>query len=328
MLPLPQSKDEVIRAFHELLAQRKKLRSQISTKEEIALDEERKELVKTASQHTSDVIVKGLADLQLELGESLDTLSQKLKDEISKLEEIKSSIAYEKDHLQELDHTKVAADALFILKKEQEALWKNFEEERTQKFEELEGEISKKRKNWEKELKEFESRLSDQDEQTQHLRGREKEDYSYELGRTQKIEIDQFAELKKLLERELAETELKKQKNWSKREKHLTQNEEKFNEYKSKVDNFEEELDEAKKKARDEAIKEASRAAKVKADLLAKEMEGNQQVFEMQIQTLEDTISKQQSQLEKLQAELKAAQSQVQNLSVRAFEGNKEKNEA
>ena len=315
-----KSKDEVMRAFANLLEERKRLRAKILTKEENAQQEKNKEIVATASQYTTAAIVKGLADLQLELGKSVNELSQKLQSELSKLDEIKAAIEFETQHLKDINDTQIAADALFMLRQEQEANNKAFDEEVAAKLQTLEDEIAKIREEWEKEQKEHDLMVEERTESLKKDREKELADYIYELDRTYKIEADAFAERRKLLERELLETEATKIKDWAMRDKILEINKPKFDEYKAKVDGGDEEIKEAVKKAREEAIKTTSRETKIKADLFEKEMEGSKQVFELQIQSLEGTIEKQTTQVEKLQNELKEALLQIQNLSFKAIE--------
>jgi flagellar biosynthesis chaperone FliJ len=58
----------------------------------------------------------------------------------------------------------------------------------------------------------------------------------------------------------------------------------------------------------------------VAAALKAKEAEGSKKVYEMQVQSLENTIEKNKEQIDKLSAELKEALTQVQSLSLTALE--------
>ena len=320
MTQIQKSKTELMQDFYALLEEYKTLQKQIITQEEKARKESHKEMVTTTSTYTADSIVKGLAGLQLGFSDSLENLSLQLQNELNKMEEMTASIQYQAAQLNSVNNAKIAADALFILKQEQEHQRKNFEEMKNLKNKELEETQIQKRKNWEKEHKNLDQSIAEYTTNLAREREKELTDFRYELERMYKIETDQFEENKKLLERELADTEQKKQKDWNLREKILKAHEDKFNEYKSKVDGFEEELKEAAKKAREEAIRNATREAKVKADLLEKEMEGDKQVFELKIQTLENTISQQTTQIEKLQIELKEAMTQVQSLSLKAIE--------
>jgi hypothetical protein len=68
MVATKDSKEQIFKAFGQILTDRKKIDSKIATKEEQAEKEKNKQLLEVASTYTSDSIVKGLADLQLKNG--------------------------------------------------------------------------------------------------------------------------------------------------------------------------------------------------------------------------------------------------------------------
>ncbi len=72
------SKQQIVQAFQQILAERKKLELKIATKQEEADKVKNQEILEAASTYTVDSIVKGLADLQLEFGGIVNSLSEKL----------------------------------------------------------------------------------------------------------------------------------------------------------------------------------------------------------------------------------------------------------
>jgi hypothetical protein len=316
----PKSKAQVKTAFRALLLERKTARALVRTQEEIAQTQKDKALLSVTAQYTPPTIVKGLADLQLSLGNAVVGLSAQMQAELTKLDELKASIEVEKSHLHDLNAIQLAAEALHILRQEQATQLQTIIEEYTEKTKQINTETTEKRQTWEKQQKEHDTRVAEYTENLKREREKELADYKYELERTYKIEADSFAEKRKLLERELLETNRLKQKDWNAREKTLELNQTKFDEYKAKVDSSAQTIEEATKKAREEAIKNTSKEVKIRADLTEKEMDGTKQVFELQIQSLENTLAQQIAQVEKLQTELKDAMSQVQSLSLKAIE--------
>jgi hypothetical protein len=75
------------------------------------------------------------------------------------------------------------------------------------------------------------------------------------------------------------------------------------------------------KKAREDAIREATSDAKIKAELMEKEIEANRKVHALQIATLEECITKNAAQIEAVTAQLQAALKQTQDLALRAIDG-------
>ncbi|HEY9739116.1 MAG TPA: hypothetical protein V6C90_01370 [Coleofasciculaceae cyanobacterium] len=322
MVATRDSKDQIFKAFQQILTDRKKIDSKIATKEEEAEKEKNKQVLEVASTYTIDSIVKGLADLQLEFGSIVNGLSEKLSTKASKLDELKRAINIETQHLQELQQIRVVADALHILTQEHQENLKALEQNSAIEREVLEKDIAEKHKTWEKEQEEFESAIQEQNELLTKERQRQESDYQYELERQRKIETDEYEELKRSQERELQEANQEKGKLWSEREKILTERQPLFEEYQQKVEAFPAELDDAVKKAREEAIKEVHQDAKVKADLFEKEWKSTKQGYEFKIQSLEQNIQKQIEQIQSLSTQLQEAMKQSQSLAMKAFDSS------
>jgi hypothetical protein len=110
-----------------------------------------------------------------------------------------------------------------------------------------------------------------------------------------------------------------KEKNWVEREKVLSDNRAEFEANQKKAAGFEEELKQAYIKAKEEAIQEVAREAKVKADLVEKEWEGTKQGYELKVQSLQQTIERQTEQIAEISAQLQATMKQAQDLAMKAF---------
>jgi hypothetical protein len=322
MVTTKDSKEQILKTFHQILTDRKKIDSKIATKEEEAEKEKNKQVLEIASTYTIDSIVKGLADLQIEFGVIVNELAEKLTTETSKLDELKRAINIETQHLQELRQIRVVADVLHLLTQEHQENLKALEQNATNQREGIEKDKTQKHKIWEKEGAEFESKIQEYNQLLTQERQRQETDYQYELERQRKIEIDEYEELKRTQERELKEANQEKEKLWSEREKILTANQALFKEYQKKVESFPTELDEAAKKAREEAIKEVHQEAKVKAELIEKEWESTKQGYEFQIQSLEQNIQRQAEQIANITAQLQEALKQSQTLAMKAFDSS------
>ena len=327
MVATRDSKEQILKAFQQILTYRKILDSKIATREEEAEKEKNKQLLEVASTYTIDSIVKGLADLQLEFGVIVNGLSEKLEAEAEKLDELKRAITIETQHLQELQQVRVVADALHLITQEHQETLKNIEQTAASQRELLEKDTTEKHKFWEKEQAEFASAIQEQNELLIKERQRQEADYQYELERKRKVEIDEYEELKRNQERELQEANQEKEKQWSEREKILTERQPILAENQKKVEAFPTELDESMKKAREEAIKEVHQDAKVKAELIEKEWESIKQGYEFKVQSLQETLQKQTEQIENLSTQLQEALKQSQSLALRAFDNSSNGNQ-
>lgn len=313
------SKAKILQNFQQILAENKQIESKVETKEQEAEKAKNKQLLEVASTYTIDSIVKGLADLQLDFGTVIGGLSEKLTSESSKLDELKRAIDIETQQLQELQKIRVVADALHILTQEHREKLTLLEQNAANHREIIEKDTSQKRKIWEKEQQEFDTAVAEKIAFTTKERQRETADYQYELQRTRKIETDEYEETKRKLERELQLSTREKEKKWAEREKVLNDTQAEFEENQKKAAGFEEELKQAYIKAKEEAIQEVSREAKVKADLAEKEWEGTKQGYELKIHSLQQTIARQTEQIAEISAQLQATMKQAQDLAMKAF---------
>ena len=316
------AKRQLMQAFEQIIAERKPIESKIATKLEVAEKAKNKQILEAASTYTVDSIVKSLADLQLEFGAIVNSLSEKLAKENSKLDELNRGIEIETTLLQEIQQVRVVADAVDILTQEHQEKLKTLEQDTLQKREELSKEAAQARKDWLKEQAEFDEAVQVYNQLLFKQRQQETEDYQYKLENTRKINTDAYEAKKRNLERELKEGAITREKNWAEREITLKANQTLLGEYQNIVTAFPAELEEAVKKARKEAIKDTSQKAKVEADLLEKEWEGAKQSYELKVKSLEETIQKQVEQIESISTQLQTTLKQAQDLAMRAFSSN------
>lgn len=320
------NKSQILKAFQQLLDNRKNASQLIETKEETAERQKDKEVVDKASNYTVESIVKGLADSQLDFGNTIDSVTEKLTKELTKLTELQHAILVTTRQVEELQNIRVAADALDILQQENQEKLREFEEESTKTYQLLETETNEKHLAWEKEQQEYDRLLAEKQTTLEKDRKREEEDYKYEVERQRKVEANQYEERKRKLERDLAEKGKEKDKVWQERERVLAENQPKFEEYKAKVATMPDELEKAVKKAREEAIKETYEAEQVKANLLEKEVAASSEVYDLKIKSLEKTIEQQVSQLTQLTEQLQAGMKQAQELAMKAVQGTSKSN--
>ena len=313
------SKAKVLAAFEEVLAEQRSIQSRVATKEEEAEQERNLQVLETVSQYTTDNIVRGFADLQLSFNTVIQQLSDQLTTETDKLDDLKRAIAVETQRLRNLRQTRVVADALYILNQEHQENRRLLEERITREQEDLEREKIATHKLWQREHDEFEQNASIWDERLIQERQRQEDDAQYETERSRSIANDDYEEARRQSERNMQQTSLAHEKQWTEREEILTANQAKFTTYQQQVAAFPEELEAAIRKAREDSIKETNDAAKVKANLLEKEWEATQQGYELQIQSLETKIQTQAEEITSISAQLRSTMGQAQELAMQAF---------
>ena len=314
-----ESKAKILQKFQQILAENKKIESKVETKEQEAEKAKNKQILEVASTYTVDSIVKGLADLQLDFGSAINGLSERLSTESSKLDELQRGIEIESAQLQQLQRIRVVADALYILTQEHQEKITALEQSAASQREVIEKDTIQKRKIWEKEQQEFDIIVQERTALIIKEREQETADYRYELERTRTVATDEYEETKRKLERELQQFTREKEKDWVEREQVLSDNQAEFEKNQTKAAGFEEELKQAYIKAKEEAIQEVSREAKVKADLVDKEWEGTKHGYELKVQSLQQTIGRQTEQIAEISAQLQATMKQAQDLAMKAF---------
>jgi hypothetical protein len=319
MAIVKDSKTEILAELNRIL-DRDRPSSKVATKEEEAQLAKNKEIVARAANYTVDTIVKGMADLQLEFGSIVSELSNKLTSEVEKLTEAKQAIEIETQHRSELQKIRVVADALYIITQEHQQSLKAIEQQLTSEQEELTKEQTQVRKNWEHSAREYTEQQAELATVTAKERQKEQDEFQYKVTRDRQLQADTYAETKRNQEQEIQSRDREQQKQWKEREKFLKDNQKLLDENLAKVVAFPTELEEAVKKAREEAIKETSSDAKVKADLFEKEWEGTKQGYEMKIQSLERVVDRQSEQITAINEQLQAVMNQAQSLAMKAFE--------
>jgi hypothetical protein len=319
------SKDQILKAFQQVADHQRAQKARIVTAEEAAERARERAVVKTAEGYTVEVIIKGLADLQLGFGDTIDDVVRRLTGESSKLDEMRRAIEIETAYAKHLSDVSVAADALSILKQEhREALRVHDEEARTQ-TEALESEIKETRAAWDEARLTHEREVARFEEKLGRDRGKSEADFNYELARKRKVEADSMADKRAKTERDLTEEEQRRGKQWVEREAVLASKAAELASNKARVEAFPQEMDEAAKKAREDALRETFGEAKVRAELLEKEVEGNRKVYALQVESLEATLKKQAEQIDSLSARLQVALTQVQELAHKAIEGTSQR---
>jgi hypothetical protein len=320
MAIVKDSKSQILANLDRILIEQSRLGSKVATKEEEAQLAKNKEIVTNAATNTVDTIVKGMADLQLEFGSIVAGLSEKLTLEVEKLTQAKQAIEIETQHRAELQQIRVVADALHIITQEHQQGLQAIDRQLAVYQEDLTKEQIDLRKKWTQQDREYTEQQTELATITAKERQKEQDEFQYKLTRDRQLQTDLFAETKRNHERDLQTRDREQQKQWKEREKFLKDNQKLLDENLAKVTSFPTELEEAVKKAREEAIRETSNDAKVKADLFEKEWTGSKQGYEAKIQSLEQVVERQSQQIAAITEQLQAVINQAQSLAMKAFE--------
>ncbi|EAY25221.1 coiled-coil domain-containing protein [Microscilla marina] len=267
-------------------------------------------------------IILNLENIEKGLGKAMSEVSNKLTVEAEMLTELTEDINEEKEDLAKLYDLKVENGILDELVNDYEASKETFEEESDKRRKEFEEDIAEKRKYWDKEQDLYYQKTAERDEENRKRQEREREEHEYSLELERSLKDDEYEQRKKALQLELDELREAKETAWAADEKMLAELEKEFNDYKTKFEEIPEKLDKAVKRAEAEGKAVIERDAKEKAELLEKEVESEKQIFELTIESLDNTIQSQNSRITSLSKQLENALQQAQDLAVKAIEGS------
>ena len=317
----PMSRDEVLKTFSPLLHSFGQGPAQVATKAEAAEQAKPREMVERAPSYPVESIIKSPAALQVGPGGAIDEPADRLEQEAAKLGELRHALGSETRRLGDLRNTRVAAEALEILIQDHKKKIQTLDEKAASERQDLDDKIGKQRDAWAREQAERAAAVAESEANLAKERRAKEEQYTYEIERQRKLNADENAEKKRLLERSLSETGAAKDKNWGEREKTLAAAAGEIDALRAKVEASPKQIEEEGKKARERAIGRITGEAKHDAELLEKESAANIQVFELKIKSLEERIARQVTQIADLQKQLSTALEQTQVLAQKAIEG-------
>lgn len=324
------TKAEILQAYEELTREASGLKSQITQvlKEQKTSNQEpvkttfNQPMNQTATiQQKMNYTIESLAKIQLGFGSAANELSEKLTTQATRLEEIIKAVENEVEQLEQLHSLEVDDDTLDTLIVAYEENSKTYQEEFNQRYDLLSQEILEYNNAWQKEQEEYKKNIKERNDNLNKNNQRETAEYKYDLELQRRLNLDEYEQQQKALYQQLDELREEAEKQWCEREKTISEREKQFEDYKMKVEVFPKEKEAAIKKATEEGRGIAHYQAKVKADLYAKEVEGQKRFYEQRLQSLEQTITNQETRLQNLSKQLESALKQVQDLAVKAIEG-------
>ena len=271
--------------------------------------------------------ILSLSQIQNGFGGAVSNLSEHLITEATQLEKVRQEIDLEKTELKELHKLeKIEDSTIDRLIEQYQANSKKYAEELSQLKENSRQEIETLNKAWAKEKESQNRAIKTRNEEYRKTQQREKEEYEYNLDLARDLDEEKYNEVKKTQQAELELNRQTLEQEWSKKEAAIAKLEKEYAEAKEKVTAFEEQLRSKVKQAKEEGKGIGTYQGKVKADLRAREIEGETKNYELRIESLEHTIRHQGSRISKLSQQLDASLQQVQDLAVKAIEGSSNRN--
>lgn len=314
------SKDAILAAFDQLAAEYKKLESSARSSAPAA-SASVSSSAPSVSGESLESTIDGLSTLRSDFGTAVSGLSDQLTTEAERLSEIRKQAEQLTGQLKDFYGLEVADDTLNIVIEEYQTKSVSFQREIKEKKETFERTLAERTLAWRNEQDEHNRAVKDRDETQRKNRQRDAEEYGYTLDQRRKADEDTYQQNRLKLQRELDADLAARERQRQEREKQVAEQERLYDQYKADFEAIPSKLEAAIKKAKSEGQGIAASQAKIKADLAAKEYEGERRVFELQIKNLEASIKERAVRIEQLSTQLGQSLKQGQDLAVKAIEG-------
>jgi colicin import membrane protein len=305
-----RAKAEIQHEFSEIQDEIRAVRDSADPKSDELARHKESDVRQAVEGVSVDGVVEQISKLGLDISRALSGISEKLVEEVNRLATLRLAVSLERQELDRLHKIDVAATAL-------DQLVQEYEKQKQQ----LEGEIATERSVWEDNVQTAERERKEQEDALKKQRQREIDDYEYKKSLERKRAQDKYDEEFRQREKENQERQEAIEKAWSQREAALREREEELSRLRKESAEFPARLQRELQQATVQAAKEAKQQADQQALLLKKEAESDRRVAELQIKTLEDLASRQNTQIADLQKQMDDAKKQVQEIAVRAIEG-------
>ena len=317
------SKDQIFTAFDHLAGEYRKLAAapKETTVPSASSNGNHAKSDPRVEPGTVEQTIGALLALRSGFGGVVSGLSAQLTAEASRLSTLRREVDDKTQQLTALYGLEVGDGTLATLVEEHQRKSVAYEQELSEKQKAAAAEAEAKTAAWKAEKEERSRAVAERDEALKKARKRGVEEYEYDLAQRRKAEADAHEQQRRAKELELSEMVLAKDKAWAERERQIAAEEALHVELNAKFDELPQRLEAAVKRARGEGVGIASAQAKVKADLLAKEIDGDRRVFELRVKSLETTIKERGNQIDALSAQLAGALKQSQDLAIKAIEG-------
>ena len=313
------TKNEILDTYEGLL---KEVKDNKANKSEEQKTKASNQLVaKSVAQNSKDII-HNIAELKLQVNQSLEDLSKSLLSEQEKLHNLQESITIQEAHLEDVYQITVNAESLEALLLAQQRKKAEFDEWINSAKEKFTLEMTEKKAKWSKEQSEFELAQKDKQEAQKKEWKRQEEEYNYQQKISRQQDADQYKQKQIQQEREIDEKLQKIESDCSSREADIISKEKEFSELLAYKEAADSKLEESIQNAKDQLQKELENKFKIDLSIKSKEYESEIALLKQNIGFLETKIHDLDKTVLYLNKQLSESQLQAQNLAKKVIEGN------
>ena len=320
-IDMTNTKKEMLNAYNTMLNKIKSQNELDLNPKKRAAEKEVKATVSKADSLSTEQITKSILTLKTDFNKTLNSLSDKLENEVSAYEAVIKAIVIKENELAEIFEIEKEAASLAALIEAQSDRKREFSEKLEKEKEDLATEVEEKRIAWNEEKKQHGDEQKERQETETKVRNREKEEYKYELERERKLARDSFEDEKNKLERDISEKRNSVNKELGEREKAVFEREENIEVMHTEIDSFPEKLSNSIKKAVNEVTEKLKSEAGNNQKLQQKDFEAERNTFVAEAASLKMTVETQKQQIKDLTAKLDKSYDEVKDMAVKTIEG-------
>lgn len=326
------TKQEIIKAYHEVVAALKTKGKELLKPDLIKEEKQKQETVAQVDAMTDNKIAEDIQKLKNHFGEALAEISEKLQSESEKYTQIKKAIVFKEKELKDLYGIEVEAETLAALiethKEKKALLTEDFEREKSR----LNGEIGETRQKWQLEKEGYETELAEKKQEQKKKREREEEEYSYKIKRERELEQNRFNDEQARLNKELTLQKgdfealvADKEKALEIRERTVSENEKRHKDLEEKAASFEKDLAKTVERERSLTTERLGSEFKAREELLKQQVLGEKNVMKTRIEALEQVVEQQKIQIDRLSSQVENSYRKVEDIALKALDSEKRK---
>lgn len=315
---LSNTKQEMITAYNELLKQLQEKESN-ELKPEIVMEQKKiKEIVKEADELSVEGVTKSISQLRLDISGMLGKIAEEMEEEAVKYRKVKEAVEIKGKELEEIYGIHKAAQSLAVLIEAQTQKRIIFENEMEEQKSRFEHEMKVLTLGQEEDKKRYESALKEQQMENNHLRQREKEEYEYTFKREKQAALDKLNDEQAKKEKELKVKWDAFEKQLTERESLIKRSEDELSLLRKKVESFSKEMESAVQKAVKDTTERIQVDSRNREEFSKKSFEGECNVLQTKIESLENIVKEQKETIIKLSQQLEKAYQKVEDIAGKA----------
>lgn len=315
-------KGEILDAYRRLLKEMKQ-RDARPPQEKKKREEEKKQVAQV-SDLSVDRILKEVSAVKLSVTKDLDDLERRLLTEYRKFVAVQEAISSSENTLEELYQISAEAESLQALIEAQKQLKEESKASLQETRERFDADMAEKRLAWEKEQADHEAEKKERNQQLKANRQREEEEYHYKLTWQRQKDADAYEQKRQTQERELKEEREQVEQALSRREANVAQHEEELAYLRAQVEGFPQQLEKAVEDAQSTTRKQVEQEFRFQIELSSKEVEGQCQLHQQIVRSLEEKIKEQALEICSLKEQSSLAGGHVREIAVKAIESSRQ----